>query len=136
MAAVQLVYRASMRGGVIVPETLASEYEGFRAGDAAVKGEAPNKALLARLLEGMAEHAEALENMTKEQLKGSWGIARTNPILLAILKLAILELDRYRDTKTPVIIDEYTGIAVKLLEADEVGFVHATLKNLTAKLRG
>lgn len=136
MAAVQLIYRAKMRGGVIQPETLTAEYESFRSGEALMKGEAPNKALLNKLLHGLAEHEVALETLVSEQLKEGFGAARTNPILLAILKLAAFELDGDRSSKPPVIIDEYTHIAAKLLEQDEIAFVHASLKILTEKIRG
>ena len=135
LAAVQLAYRAHVRGGAIVAETLMHEYASFREEEAAIKGEAPHKTLLSKLLNGLADHSEALKKVAEEQLKENWSTARTSPILLAIVQLAIFELDSERQTKQEVIIDEYTNIAGRLLEHNEIGFVHATLKALSAKLR-
>jgi transcription antitermination factor NusB len=135
LAAVQLAYRVHIRGGVMAPETLMREYATFRDEEAAIKGEAPNKALLTRLLTGLEQHGEALKKAVEEQLKANWSVARTNPILFAILELAVFELDSERGTKKEVIIDEYTNIAAKLLEQSEVGFVHAALKEFSKKLR-
>ncbi len=136
IAAVQLAYRAHIRGGSIVPDTLMAEYASFREEEAAIKGEPPHKPLMKKLLCGLAEHGEALKKAAEEQLKENWSMARTSPILLAILQLAIFELDSERGTKQEVIIDEYTNIASRLLEQNEIGFIHATLKELAVKLRG
>lgn len=135
MAAVQLVYKAHIRSEHVVAEALIKEYASFMTGEAALKGEAPNKALLSKLLEGVATHGEVLEKVAYEQLKDNWKPERVSPILRAILQLAIFELDAHRSSKTAVILDEYTTIANRLLDADEVGFVHASLHTLAEKLR-
>lgn len=135
MAAVQLAYRAKMRAQHIVAERLAQEYENFRKDEGVIKGEAPNKTLLLKLLNGLAKHEAVLQKIVEEQLKGGWNTARTNPVLLAILQTAAFELDQHRELKTPVIIDEYTTIAAKLLEQEEIAFVHATLKTLADQFR-
>jgi len=97
--------------------------------------EKPHAPTLKRLLETYAEHKEVVAAIALESLNENWKAERVNPLLLIILEMAIVELDHQRELNEAVIIDEYTNIAARLLDASDVDFIHANVKRLAENLR-
>ena len=141
MMAVQLAYSYQSSNKQPNAEAMLQDAEAFKAVDAdaefsAIFKDKPHAPTLTRLLEGYADHKEILQPIAQESLSEEWKPERVNPLLIIILEFAVLELDHQRELAVPVIVDEYTNIAARLLDERDIDFVHANLKKLGEKLRG
>lgn len=141
MIAVQLAYSYRSLGKKPNAQRMLMDVEEFKQTDeyaefSPVFKEKPHAPTLKRLLEGYADHKEVLEPIAHESLNENWKPERVNPLLLIILEFAILEIDHQRELSEAIIVNEYTDMAARLLDASDVDFVHASLKQLAQKLRG
>ena len=142
LAAAQLLYRLARTHAPLKPEKLAADYADYLEDhksdpkEAALPQVPPNKAMLRKLLEGIAAHGQALDDVVNAHLDTDWKRERMSPLLLAVLKLGAYELDASRTLATPVLVDEYTALARRFFDEQEVSFVHAALQRIALKLRG
>lgn len=134
LAAVQLLYKHSMSGGNFAPDKLVADYAVYLA-EEEKEPVAPNAALLEKLLKGWQQHDAALEPVIEKHLLGDWKKDRTSPLLLAILRVATLELAEFREVSERVIISEYAHITRGFFSERETGFVLSTLNAISAALR-
>ena len=135
LAAVQLLYKTALTGGKLAPARLMAEYQEYLAEEEKPPVK-PNATLLSKLLEGMEAHGEAIEPWVEQCITGAWKKERMSPLLLAILRLGIFELAHFRETKTPVIVNEYATLTGRFFGAAETGFVNAALNAVAVELRG
>lgn len=141
MMAVQIAYSYQSLSKTPNASAMQRDIDAFKEADqdaefSSVFKEKPHAPTLTKLLEGYADHKETLEPIAQESLHEHWKPERVNPLLLIILQLATFELDHVRELADGVIVTEYTDIAARLLDAGDIDFVHASLKQLAAKLRG
>ena len=138
LAAVQLLYRCNVLREAVSVDPLLEEYEAYSREDSGKKGLAgakPHMPTLKSLLNGVEEHQAALDGLIGEILNETWKRERMNPLALIILQLAFYELDAHRQLSEHVIIDEYTTLAQRFLNEEDIGFIHASLKKMGEKLR-
>lgn len=130
LVAVQLLYR-----GQLLEEPVRADILLKRVKTIDIKGEKPHRPTLTMLLEGIAEHGQALDRVIEKHFSDEWKKERMNPLALIILRLGALELDTNRSLAEQVIIDEYTTLAAQFLAEEEIGFVHGLLGNLAQEMR-
>lgn len=140
LMAVQLAYSHQLLHKTPNAAMMMRDGESFKADDdqaefPAVFKDKAHRPTLERLLDGYCEHKEVLAAIALESLHDDWQPGRVNPLLLVILELGILELDHHRELASAIIVDEYTGIAARLLDVTDIDFLHACLKKLADKLR-
>lgn len=131
LAAAQLVYQAWMNGEAVQPKKLLAHYADYQVEDDVP----PNKGMLAKLLEGVETHAEALEPLVEKLLTENWKKERMSKLMLAILTLGVFELAHFRETKAGIIISEYVSLAERFFSTAESKFVFAALKQAEGELR-
>jgi N utilization substance protein B len=93
----------------------------------------PDYALLTRILDGVAEWEDAINERIDGALTGGWSRARMGKLLVAVLTCGIFELLFDKDLAAKIITDEYTRLARQLIADDEADFVHGVLSNLAAQ---
>jgi len=109
--------------------------EKFCPSDAELKvGEKPERALLVSLLTTLADHEPMIRQTVEGAINRDWSMERLGPLLQAILFLGTAEMLAKADRDPRVIIDEYTSITTGFYDADETGFVHATLETIARTL--
>lgn len=141
LAAAQLLYRVAVTGEAFNAAKLARDYQHYldenkhAPAEAKLPAIAPNAAYLRKLLEGVGAHAEALEALVDAHLSEKWKRERMSPLLVAILKLGLFELDAHRNLPTGVLVDEYTALAARFVDEEEVSFVHAVMAKAAREMR-
>lgn len=140
MAAVQIAYNYRILQKTPRFEAMLKDFDKFRDASeeqdlpAAIKDK-PHMPTFKKLLEGYADHFEVLKPIAEESLHGDWKPERVNPLLLIILEYAVFELDHNRELSEAIIVNEYTDVGARLLDVRDVDFLHASLKQLSQKLR-
>lgn len=89
----------------------------------------------ARVLEVAVNYQASIDQMTDRALVAKWPIARIDPTLRALFRVAGAE---FRDQGTPprVIINEYVDVARAFFEgSDEPKFVNAVLDHMARQAR-
>lgn len=141
LAAAQMLYQAMVSGEKIDPDSLLTLYARYveenneDPKEALLPAVAADKPLLKRLLTGVCAHDAALTQQVIANLHGNWKLERMGPLMIAILKLALYELDQERKLSEAVIIDEYVTLAHRFVNEEEAGFVQAMLKAAAVELR-
>lgn len=79
------------------------------------------------LLSFSLEERTSIEASIQKYLGKDKTTDKINPLLLAILSIAIAELTLDKETDKPIIIDEYLKITSEFFGAQETGFVNAIL---------
>ena len=79
-----------------------------------------------RLVEGVAEHAERIDELIDTHAAG-WSLDRLPDVDRAILRMAVYELLWADDVPGPVVIDEAVELAKALSTDDSPGFVNGVL---------
>ena len=81
---------------------------------------------------GIGNHKEAIIGLIEKNLKSDWKIDRISKIDLAILKLAIYEI-QYKDIPFKVVINEAVELAKKYGEDSSKNFVNGILASIVNK---
>ncbi len=79
------------------------------------------------LLDFCIREKPAIETTIKKYLGADKTIEKINPLLLAILSIAIAELTMDTKTDRPILINEYLKITSEFFGSQETGFVNAVL---------
>ena len=81
---------------------------------------------------GIENHKEAIIGLIEKNLKSDWKIDRISKIDLAILKLAIYEI-QYKDIPFKVVINEAVEMAKKYGEDSSKNFINGILASIVNK---
>lgn len=81
---------------------------------------------------GIENHKEAIIGLIEKNLKSDWKIDRISKIDLAILKLAIYEI-QYKDIPFKVVINEAVELAKKYGEDSSKNFINGILASIVNK---
>ncbi|MCI5049267.1 MAG: hypothetical protein MRY32_02920 [Rickettsiales bacterium] len=95
----------------------------------------PEPSLLKRLISGVCSQLETIDPMIEKVLHDDWKIDRMDPVLVACLRCAAIELLEQPNRASAIIIDEYTHIASGFSENPELGFMHSAIQQLAANIR-
>lgn len=98
-------------------------------------GRAIDKKFLNKLVVGVDENIDKIDDVIKEYIGSNWSIERLGPVLLSILRVAIFELMTQMNTPYKVIINEYLNIANAYFDEKEAGFVNGVLDKIAHKVR-
>jgi N utilization substance protein B len=82
--------------------------------------------------QGIKEHDEEITKLISENLKTGWTIDRISTVDLALLKLAIYEIN-YIKTPFKIIINEEVNMAKKYGEESSAPFVNGVLASIVNK---
>lgn len=96
----------------------------------------PDRTLLKKLLHGVAEDYEQLDELIEPYLTDDWSLDRMHILLVTLLRLATYELQTFSNTAPAVIIKEYVVLAEALLPESEKSFLHAVVDKISKQLRG
>jgi transcription antitermination protein NusB len=114
--AVDVLYAADLRG---------TDRLGMLAQEQAA-GQPPVNEYTVRLVEGVDEHAERIDELIDTHATG-WSLERLPDVDRAILRLAVFELLWADDVPDPVVIDEAVTLARTLSTDDSPAFVNGVL---------
>ena len=114
--AVDVLYEADLRGA----DPLAVLRDRIADGNPPV----PEHAV--RLVEGVAEHADRIDELIDRHAHG-WSIDRLPDVDRAILRMAVFELLWVDDVPDPVVIDEAVELARSLSTDDSPAYVNGVL---------
>jgi N utilization substance protein B len=90
---------------------------------------------LAKLIDGISEHGEALDKLIEKHLDESWKLDRLDQVIHTILQGGTYELLTFDKTPFKVIINEYVDIAKQFFDGKEVGFINAALDKIANEVR-
>ena len=79
-----------------------------------------------RLVEGVAEHGQRIDELISTHARG-WSIERLPDVDRAILRMAVYELLWVDDVPDPVVMDEAVSLARALSTDDSPGYVNGVL---------
>lgn len=79
------------------------------------------------LLDFYLAEREALEQIITKYLEKDKTIDKVNPLLLAILSIALAELSADKETPRAILMSEYLFIASEFFNGAETGFINAVL---------
>lgn len=88
-----------------------------------------------KLLEGIAETHEELEEIITPHLSKRWTLERMGPVLQSILLAATYELAYIPSIAYKTIINEYVTITHGFFDTKEVGFVNGILDKIAPTVR-
>lgn len=88
-----------------------------------------DKSLYEKLVEGVEENVESLDNIIKEKAP-EWPIDQINPVNLAILRLALWEGFISKMTPPKVVINEAIEMAKQLSSEPDGAFINGVLGNI------
>ena len=137
LAAVQAIYQLDMTEASA--EGVVEEFLRHRAGAAFDEGEegiAPDSALFAELVGGVAREREALDRVIAAQLVEAWPLARIEKVMAATLRAGAFELMHRPEVPARVVINEYVDVAHAFVGDKEVGMVNGVLDRLARAVRG
>ena len=96
----------------------------------------PENAMFVNVTSGTIEHMAVIDAHIQSRIKENWKPERMDPVMRALLRCAVYELDFEMDRKTHVILDEYVTIAGGFFDGQELGYIHSALQQLAPVLRG
>lgn len=139
LAAVQCAYRLRMDTDAITPPELFDDYMAQWYEDKASKNRAmsfdvePDRMLFMKLITGIMEHKEEIDQIIKGSLNEKWTLERMSPVLVSIIACGVYEMKYLSKLKPVVVINEYVTLAGRFFDEDEVGFVNGLLDTLAKK---
>ncbi|HCI48960.1 MAG: transcription antitermination factor NusB [Alphaproteobacteria bacterium RIFCSPLOWO2_01_FULL_45_8] len=135
LAAVQVLYTKKMLD-LSDEEALTNFQEHFLGKNlgesSAIK---PDSAFLRLLVSGVCVRDKQLLELIEPNLIETWKIDRVDPIILNIIKCAVLEFLTFPEVDTPIIISEYLDVTHAFFDKKEVGFVNGILNKIGSIIR-
>lgn len=95
----------------------------------------PDVRYLKKLLAGVVEHKEIIDQKIVAHLQTGWKLERLGAVMLSLLRSATYELMAYEHLSIKVIINEYVEIAHGFFEEKEVSFVNGVLDKIAKEVR-
>jgi N utilization substance protein B len=132
VAAVQACYQAKQLGQPLFPVKV--EFIKYRldSEDYPTKGDATH---FSKILDSLDEHAETITAIIQNHLQEGWELGRMDPVLTAILRVALGEMLLTPPlTHTPTIIAEYVEVTKGFFDGNEASFVNKTLDSAAHRL--
>jgi len=135
LAAVQGLYQIAL-----TQEAPAILIRRFRADPAVFLEEeatiiAVDKDLFGAIISGVSAHLEDLDAMIASAVDARLSSGRMEPLLKAILRAGLFELQYRAEIQTGIIINDYVDVAHGFFDAKEPGLVNAILDRLAKTLR-
>ncbi len=94
-----------------------------------------HEALFESLIQLATENTTELDALIIKYLLDDWEISDIQPLLLALLRVAVSELKYCTNTPQKVVINEFTNIASEMLASSkEIGFVNSILDKIAANI--
>ncbi len=94
----------------------------------------PLAPLAIELIEGVANHAEAIDSLL-EEVAVDWSVPRMAPVDRAILRLAVYELAHRSQVPAAVVLNEAVELANLYSTASSGRFVNGILATIARRLR-
>lgn len=135
IAAVKALYANEMSGEDNDVEVLISDIVDYYATEEEFMNIKLEKKFLSKLVRGVYEHMEAMDNLIIPKIAESWSYERIGPVLRAILRAAVYELTTLRGIPYKVIISEYVAITRSFFDDKEVGFINGILDKIAHEVR-
>jgi len=132
LAAVQTLYSMDMTG--IGADQALAEFRD-RLSEPADGMARADPQMVAFLVNGATERAEALDEVIAGSLSGDWSPDRLEAVLKAVLKAGAYEIMARPTTPARVAISEYVDVAHAFYEGPEPGLVNAVLDRVARVLR-
>lgn len=138
LMAVQALYQIEIRGGTA--DATVMEFLEHRTeivdedGDEKIRLEA-DKELFVDLVRGVVREKTNIETVLDSLLDGGGTAERLEPLLRAIMKAGIFELQTRSDIPAKVVICEYVHLTDAFFDSREPGLVNAVLDRLARVLR-
>lgn len=85
------------------------------------------------LVKSVVVNLPQIDKMISRHLTSEWQIASLPVLLLALLRVAICELQFVPNVPSKVVINEFTDITSDMLSENEVGFVNSVLDSIAKK---
>ncbi|MCC8417347.1 MAG: transcription antitermination factor NusB [Rickettsia endosymbiont of Bryobia graminum] len=85
------------------------------------------------LVKSVIEHLPEIDEIIEKHLSSEWKITNLPILLLALLRVAICELQYFSNVPSKVVINEFTDITSDMLSEKEVAFVNSILDNIAKK---
>jgi N utilization substance protein B len=133
--AVQALFQMEKSGQTV--ESVRDEFEAHRIGAEDDDGAwvDADRALFARLIDLAVDNQALVDQLTDRALVAKWPIARIDPTLRALFRVAGAEM-ALTDTPPRVVITEFVQIAQAFFpEGKEGGFVNAVLDHMAREAR-
>lgn len=84
---------------------------------------------LLQLVQGVADHKEALDQAIALKLKTGWTMERLTLVDKSLLRLGLYEIQYYEETPERVAVNEAIEIAKEFTEANSVKFINGILSS-------
>ncbi len=94
-----------------------------------------DRELFERLLRGVREERDDLDNMLAAALAEGWHVERLEALLRVIMRVGIYELDHRRDLPARATISEYLDLAHGFFTEREPALVNGVLDSIARSLR-
>ncbi|XVN43436.1 MAG: transcription antitermination factor NusB [Candidatus Rickettsia vulgarisii] len=85
------------------------------------------------LVKSVIEHLSEIDEIIEKHLSSEWKITNLPILLLALLRVAVCELQYFSNVPSKVVINEFTDITSDMLSEHEVAFVNSILDNIAKK---
>jgi len=95
----------------------------------------PQPEMLAKIVRGVSERTEYLDNLIDSALEAPWSPERLEPLLRSILRCGVWEIVTHDDLDLALIIKEYVEIADAFYQGPEVKFTNAILDRIGRGIR-
>lgn len=95
----------------------------------------PDEFFLRELLKMTKQNLSAIDENITKFLKNGWNLAKIDPIVKTILRLAVCEMLFFGDIPIKVILDQYVSLARDFYISEEIGFVNGILDAIAKEAR-
>jgi transcription antitermination protein NusB len=138
IAAIQALYQLNFFAGERSTADVLTDIENYylKYDDDSSSKEQVNMSFIKELLNYAARNQEDIDRVVSERLTAGWTLTRISTNLLSLLRIAVAEITKFKDTDAAVIINEYVDLA-KLFENEQGSkFVNASLDKIIKNIRG
>lgn len=140
LAAVQVLFQHEQRDGAISTKTLLEDLsvqllENLQDEDEEGLAYEPDMRFLTSIAEGTIAHLTEIDGEIIPRLAGGWRYERIDPVLRALLRVAVYELKYGTDIPARVVMNEYVDVAAAFSPKEETSFVNGLLDRVARSLR-
>lgn len=137
LAAVQALYSTEVTEEAKEPAQLVLDALHYEVDDdESEKSITPDEKLLKKLVYGVLEEKESLDEMIQPHLVEGWDIVRLGGVMRSLLRVAVYEIKSFENLSLKTLVNEYLNLARGFFNEQEVGFVNGILDRIGHKLRG